>query len=273
MRKSVFLIIYLLISANIWAQDSLQLRANYNINMAAERVELDRMGNVYAFSKGEWHKFNVGDTVECCRFAEHGLASVDVLDVSNPQNVMVYQPALQRGKILDRTLNVENSFDFSTKPEYNIVLMGTALDGNVWAVDYFQHNLLKIERNTSNFIQKNDNIGFSPNVPMLATCLRESPEAVYVSLPVEGIFVFDSFGNYQKTLPLKNLTNFQLINDKIVWCDNQKIHTFDANSLQSSEQFIPLPLSKGSKLAFTKGVLALATEKSIQIYSILKRKK
>ncbi len=273
-KKNAFLFALFLFAANIFAQDTVQLRANYTINnIVAERIELDRLGNVYAFAKGEWHKFNVGDTTECCHFAEHGLENVDVLDVSNPQNVMVFQPALQRGKILDRTLNTENSFDFSTKPEYNIVLMGTALDGNVWAIDYFQHNLLKIERNTNNFIKKNDNIGFAPNVPMLATCMRESPDAVYVSLPVEGVFVFDSFGNYQKTLPLKNLTNFQLINDKIVWYDNQKIHTFDANSLQSVEELLPFPVSKTNKLAFTKGIFAFGNGKTIQIFSILKKKK
>jgi hypothetical protein len=248
----------------------LRLKANYAINIAAERAELDRLGNVYAFFKGEWHKYNTGDTTECCRFAEHGLEAVDVFDVSNPQKIIVYQPDLQRGKILDRTLSVDNSFDFSTKPDYNIVLLGAALDDNVWAIDFFQHTLLKIERNTSAFIQKNDNIGFAPNVPMLATCLRESPEAVYVSLPVEGVFVFDSFGNYQKTLPLKNLTNFQLINDKIVWYDNQKIHTFDSNSLQTVEQPLPFTLPKNAKISFVKGVLALNNGKCIQLFSVLK---
>ena len=253
------------------ASDTLHLQANYSINIAAERIELDRLGNVYAFANGEWHKFNVNDTIECCRFAEHGLEAADVFDVSNPQKIIVYQPALQRGKILDRTLSVENSFDFSANIANNITLLGAALDDNVWAVDYFQHTLLKIDRNTSNFIKKSDNIGFAPNVPMLATCLRESSDAVYLSLPVEGVFVFDSFGNYQKTLPLKNLTNFQLINDKIVWYSNQKIHTFDSNSLQSVEQALPFLIQQENKVAFGKGILAISRATKIEIYIVLKR--
>lgn len=272
---ALFTFFFVRFSSVLFAQapalDSLHLTLSYTLNIASERVEVDKLGNVYAFWRGEWHKYSAGDTVSCCRFAEHGLEAADVFDVNNPQKIVVYQPALQRGKILDRTLSVENSFDFSNNPTYNITLLGVGLDDNIWAVDFLQHNLLKLGRNNNQFSNPNDDRSFAPNVPMLATCLRENPEAVYVSLPVEGVFVFDSFGNYQKTLPLKNLTNFQLINDKIVWYDNQKIHTFDVVSMQHLEQAIPLPIKKTDGIAFTKGILVVSTPKNVQIYKIKKQ--
>ena len=62
---------------------------------------------------------------------------------------------------------------------------------------------------------------------------------VYINNPSSGILVFDRFGAYYKTIPFKNLVNFQVIEKDILFINNNKLFRFESGSLSESEVLLP----------------------------------
>ena len=65
----------------------------------------------------------------------------------------------------------------------------------------------------------------------------EKDNAVYLNDPAIGIMVFDIFGNYSKTVPIKGLKKFQVFQDQIIYFDNGRLNaygliTLDLKSIQ-----------------------------------------
>ena len=99
--------------------DTLRCTLLYEIAVRAERIEMDRIGQIYAFAGNNWLKYDAANGAAVGRFSEYAAAADDVFDVSDPQKVVFFQPALQKGVVLDRTMNTEFSFNFNSNFDLN----------------------------------------------------------------------------------------------------------------------------------------------------------
>ena len=70
-------IVTLFSMATIFAQsaDSVQFKLLYEVPRAAERIELDRLGQLYVYAAAEWTKYTVAGR-ECCRYSAAALQGI-----------------------------------------------------------------------------------------------------------------------------------------------------------------------------------------------------
>ena len=67
----------------------------------------------------------------------------------------------------------------------------------------------------------------------------EKDNAVYLNDPSIGIMVFDIFGNYSKTVPIKGLKKFQVFQDQIVYFENNRLNAYGLISLDLKSIQLP----------------------------------
>ena len=89
-------------------------------------------------------------------------------------------------------------------------------------------------------IVESENLSFQLQTWLQPTFILERGNFVFVNDPFQGIFIFDLFGKYIKTLEIKGLEDFQVENDNIIYQTESLLHGFDLSTL--NEFAIPLPV-------------------------------
>jgi len=62
---------------------------------------------------------------------------------------------------------------------------------------------------------------------------------VYMNDPAIGIMVFDLFGGYGKTIPLKGLKKFQVFQDQVIYFDNNNLSAYNITTLDLKSLTLP----------------------------------
>ena len=70
-------------------------------------------------------------------------------------------------------------------------------------------------------------------------CMLEYESNIYLNDPTIGILVFDIFGTYNKTIPIRNLRKFQVFQDQVIYFQNNRLLSYSSISLDS--KFMALP--------------------------------
>jgi len=86
--------------------------------------------------------------------------------------------------------------------------------------------------------------------------------------PKYGILVFDQYGTYLKTIAIKNLDRFQVLEDRIHYLSNDALVTYFMKTLESDTT--ELPISENLiDIQIQKKRMFLLTKESLNIYQIL----
>ena len=260
----------LLLAAYGQAQtDTLRCTLLYDIPKKAERVEIDKMGQIYAFAGNSWTKYDVNGK-QSGIFSEYGASADDVWDLSDPQKIVFYQPAFQKGVVLDRTMNTDFTFDFNGTVESesrNIAFVATASDSKIWAIDTYHNTILKLDKNGDNVL-KNNFLDRNKTLSLDCTQMMEVDNRLYVQQRNTAVLVFDAFGMLLKTIDIKDLQHFNIINGQLIAFDTEKILTFDIQTGKIIKTSVLLCNTKNTAIRFAKGKIAVYDAQHIQIFSI-----
>lgn len=255
--------------------DTLRCKLVYEIPSKAERIEMDNIGQIYTFSGNAWTKYDTnGKTVGV--FSEYGATADDIWDVTDPQKIVFFQPDFQKGIVLDRTMNADFTFNFNTtnsaasKNENRFVPnIATASDSKLWAIDTYTNKILKLDKNGNNILNNNF---LDRNNTLSLDCkqLLEHDNRLYAHQKKVGVLVFDAFGMQIKTIEIKDLQYFNIINAQIVAYNLGKIHTFDLETGTLLKTYT-LPFdSTNAEIRFVKGKIAVfyTKQQKIQVFTL-----
>ena len=256
--------------------DTLRCKLLYEITRKAERIAMDNLGQVYTFLGNAWTKHDTNGK-EIAAFTEYAATADDIWDVSDPQKIMFYQPDFQKGVVLDRTMNADFTFNFNTtngeasKNENRLIpFVATATDSKLWAIDAYTNKILKLDKNGNNILNNNF---LDRNNTLSLDCAQmlEHDNRLYIHQKNLGILVFDAFGMHIKTIEIKDLQYFSIINEQIVAYNLRKIHTFDLETGAILKTYI-LPFeTEQVQVHFVKGKLAVFNKRQqkIQVFALL----
>jgi outer membrane protein assembly factor BamB len=269
-----FLPFLLLFAAFAQAQtDTLRCTLLYEIPKKAERVEMDKLGQIYTFSGNAWTKYDINGK-QSGIFSEYGATADDVWDLSDPQKIVFFQPAFQKGVVLDRTMNADFYFNFNTNTgaetsveSRNISFVATASDSKLWAIDTYTNTILKLDKNGNNVLNNNF-LDRNKTLSMDCTAMMEVDNRLYVQQRNMGVLVFDVFGMLLKTIAIKDLQHFNIINGQLIAFDNEKILTFDTQTGKIIKTSVVLLDTKNAMLRFVKGKIVVYTKEKTQIFNI-----
>lgn len=237
----------------------------YTVSVQSTYSTLDNLQNLYVANQdGQVLKYDNKGQQQFI-YNNKRLGQVGKIDARNPFNILVYYPDFEVVVILDRTLSVIselNLFDLAILEPTGICL---ANDNNIWIFDQVSATLKKINqkgivlfesRNLNQLTQKSIN----------ATFLIERENLLWLSDLKNGLFVFDTFGQLKQELAIYHLSQFQVINEQVVYWKDKQLFSLDLNF--SKEQSIDLPIQSSAILSTAiQGNLVFITKKdSIDVY-------
>jgi len=228
----------------------------------------DNLGNIYSVQKDRITKYSVtGDSLYSQSFKWMG--EITSVDATNALRILVFSRDLNRLMILDNTLSVQGEV---IKLE-NLGMQFTSLvcqspnNSNLWVYNMGEFRLLRLNKDFS-VANNSGNLTQVLGISINPDFILEADNHLYLNDPELGILVFDMFGGYVKTLPLKGLHSFQIIGNSVFYLAADKLITFEVTGL--AESSFDLPLTEIQNFRIEKDKLYLHTASGISIFSIEK---
>lgn len=227
--------------------------------------QTDNLGNLYLIKGNVLEKYD-RDGRLTGSFSDKQLGDISFVDATNPLKPIVFYRPFTRVVFLDNTLSLNGEpLRLEEKDLQGARLVCTSHDNGLWVYDDHNSELVRLEKDfgkkvrTGNITQT---LGYKPN----PNFLTESNNLVYLNDPATGILVFDVFGTYYKTLPLKGLSSFQLSGNNIVYPSASMINSYNTKLL--TESSTSLPDSAVTWARTEKERLYVLKGDSLKIYSV-----
>lgn len=234
-RLAALSIVYCLLSIVFLSATTFTQIGTYETKAAI--IAVDNFGNFYSASGNGVQKYSP-DGKFICRYEEFKYGKIGMIDVSNPMKILVYYPDFMTVVIVDRYLVPINTYNFFELGYQNVSAVASSLDGRIWFYDNIDFRLKKVDEGGKVFResqQLNIVLEETPN----PTFMIERDNKVYVNDPNTGILVFDIFGSYEKTIPLKGLKKFQILQDQIVYFENKQLSSYNSFTLELRSLTLP----------------------------------
>ena len=263
MKFNPLILLLVLISSTTLVAQKLYLQKEFSIQ--ADFFTVDNFENIYTVKGDELFKFNKhGDLLN--QYSSKLLGNITSIDVSNPLKILVYYQDLAQIVFLDNTLSSQNNtlaLDEINLEQVNLVC--SSVNSSIWAYDPQLIRLVRLDNNSA-IIAESANIYTQIRGELNPNFMVERNNWLYLNNPEKGILVFDIFGAYAKTIPLKNLSYFQIAEGKIYYATGQKLNCFDQKTL--SETSLEIPHTAINNIRMGKNKLFVLDSHSIKVYEI-----
>lgn len=256
-----YLFILLIISPACFAQSKYKLIAS--IDAQADFFTTDNQSNIYVVKGNELTKYNKTGKL-LYKYSNKNLGNIDFIDASNMMRPLVYYKNFLQVVFLDNTLSMDSEPISLDKMGYQQAqLVCTSHNNNFWLFDQQNIQLVRISKTLETVIQTG-NLSVLLNLSLQPNYLLEYDNRVYLNNPTSGVLIFDIYGTYYKTFPVKQLEHFQPIGDEIYYLTENKIASYNIKTTEIKQA--ELPTSDVKKIRVENGMLILQTSTKIELY-------
>ena len=260
MKKLLFLLF--LITTAVSAQSKYRLLKT--IELESDFFTSDNQSNLYVVKGDELFKFDKTGKL-LYKYSNKNFGSISFVDASNMLKILVFYKEFSQVVFLDNTLSLNGepvSFD-------KIGFLGTQLacsshNSNIWIYDQQNYALIQLSQSYER-LQQTANLNVLLNIDLQPDFMAEYDNKLYVNNPSTGILIFDIYGTYYKTIPVKNARKFQPIGDWVYYMDGATAKAF--NTKTTEEHQFGMPLENFQSFRLEMGLLMIQTEKEILLYA------
>lgn len=189
------------------------------IEVPSENFTTDNLGNIYVTQENELKKYDSNGEL-LYTFSNNNYGNIETIDVSNSLRVLVFYADFNSIIFLDNTLSPIT--DFILLEEIDIFepkLLCSSVQNGFWIFENTNNQLIHFTEN----YKKNNSIrinlfekSFEPNF------ILERNNQIYINYPDTGIVVYSNLCNFQKIIQIKNLINFQITEENLLYFDTLK---------------------------------------------------
>lgn len=241
--KALVAVLFILTGAVVSAQATYTQIGSYPVK--ANSVSVDNFGNFYAIGDNQIIKFDrMGNKFQIYQEVKYG--KIGAVDISNPMKIVVYYPDFMQAVLLDRFLAYFTTYNFFDLGYQNVTAVGMSSDGFLWFYDNLNFTLKKVDQ-TGKVQLQSQPVNQLIHTVITPNFIMEKSGQVYVNDPTVGVLVFDNFGAYYKTIPIKGLQRFQIFQEQIVYFEGGKLKSYNPVTFDARQ--ISLPDSTGVKEA------------------------
>ena len=224
----------------------------------------DNLGHAYVIVGNQLLEFD-GQGKPKANYSENNLGTLRSIDVSNPLKIVLYYPDFAQINILNSKLALQSTINLRPLGIVQPTLICNSSNEGYWVFDLQDFQLKKIDLNLQVKIESG-NIMQNTGYNILPNFLTEADHFVYLNNPSTGILVFDLYGTYYKTIPIKNLRAFQIIGDELLYVEKNKLISFHLKMLEAKEILLP-PCDSLIQARIEQKKLFLLTTGSLSFYS------
>ncbi len=260
MKKLLYILIFITTSG--FSQTEFKLIAT--IDVEADFFTTDNQSNVYVVKGNELKKYNKAGKL-LYKYSNKNFGNIDFVDASNMLRLLLFYKNFLQVVFLDNTLSLDGepvSIDNMELQQTQLVC--TSFNNGIWLYDQQNLEVVRIAKTLEKTIQTG-NLSLLLNITLRPNNLLEYDNKVYLNNPSTGILIFDIYGTYYKTIPIKDLQRFQPITDWVYYIDDKKIKAY--NTKTTEEKFFESPDTDFINFRLETDVLILQSTKSIHLYS------
>jgi hypothetical protein len=260
MKKIAFLL--LMISSIAFSQSKYKLVTA--IGTEADLFTTDNQSNFYVVKKDELFKYNKSGKL-LYKYSNKNLGSISYVDASNMMRILVYYKDFAQVVFLDNTLSVNGEpISFDKIGLQQVGLVCSSFNNGMWIYNQQNFSLSQLNQNYE-AVHKTENLSNLLNIELQPVRILEYDNRVYMNNPSTGILIFDIYGTYYKTVPVKNAKEFQVIADWVYYSSGNKIKAYNIKTTDESE--FEVPESEFSSFRLEVKSLFLQTSKGISIFA------
>ncbi|MFT4662560.1 MAG: hypothetical protein ACI8XB_002850, partial [Patiriisocius sp.] len=168
--------------------------------------------------------------------------------------------------ILDNTLSVQspavrlNEFDL-----YYIQLMCASKNNHYWCYSSETNSIVRLNQQLG-IVSKGEDLNQLLNSVIAPDQIMERSGKVYLNDPKNGIHIFDRYGNYEKTLEIKNVQQMEIKNTNLFYLAQNKIFRYNLNTFLENE--IDLEQESINGFSVENNQLFWSVGQSISVYDL-----
>jgi hypothetical protein len=228
-------------------------------------VEVDNLGDIYVLANQDVIKYKSSGQL-FRSYSNKSLGNISRIDVSNPLKILVFYKDLSRLVFVDNTLSEQKENVYLERFEREFASLAcTSNDENgIWLYDPVAFSLTRYNQKM-NIKAEVLNINQLTGKAINPVWMTERGNRLYLVDSQNGIMMFDIFGTYLKTLPIKGLTK--------LWVDGELLVTLNENKeliISSStgleQKSIALPENNFTDMCWNAGKVYVLNKNRLTVY-------
>lgn len=258
-----FLFLFLLLPLASFAPGEKQ--PDYVVAVTEERMVTDNLGNVYLIKDESITKRDVKGVVQRT-FSDKTFGPITSADATNALRIVLFYKDFNRVVFLDNTMSQNGeSVKLEALGYPMATLAASSHDNGMWVYDQQNFELIRLNRALEPE-QRTGNISQLTGIDIQPNFLIEKDNRLFLNDPATGILVFDVFGTFSKTVPVKELKTFQVIDDNIVYYRGGMMKQW--NLLTAEEAFFEEPVDTAAlDMRLEKNAVFVLEKEKLMIYN------
>ena len=261
MKKAVFVFLsFFILSFQVY-----DLKMINKINITADFFTTDNLGNSYLVVGNELLKYDPTGKI-FSKYSNKYLGEISFVDASNPLNILLFYKDFSKALFLDNML-AEKGKPIKLQ-DYQLeqaTLVSSSHNNGIWVYDQASFQLICLDQQLK-IVQQTGNLPQILGINLRPNFFIEYNNWLYLNNPETGILVFDIYGTYYKTIPIKSLQSFQVIDNTIFYYKDNEFRSYHMKTLEESK--INQPESLPLNVRIEKNRLFILQEEYFSIYSL-----
>lgn len=230
-----------------------------------DMITTDNLGNLYTVRNDVISKYSSNGSL-LQTYSNKSFGQVTLIDASNPMKPMLFYRDLAQVVFLDNMMAQQGSpVRFAEEEFPDVQLAAVSRENGMWIYVSQNSELIRLNEQLQ-ITHRTGNLAQLLGADISPDHLVEHNNKVYLNSPLHGILIFDVFGTYYKTVPIKQLQTFQVQDDEIVYLDNNKLHSYNIKTLEGQEY--ALPISPALSIRIEKQRLYVRKPEAVHIYNV-----
>ena len=237
----------------------------YTLPEKAKYFTTDQLRQIYIVTnENEIVKYSA-DHKELFRFNNNTLGSLGYIDATDPFHLLCFYPEFLTVIILDRTLSQAGEYNLYDLDIIDVKTVGLSNDNNIWIYDDLDFKLKKINRKGEVLVESDD-LNLRLGISIQPIRIKEKNNIVFVNAPEEGFLLFDNFGSYIKTIPIKTDADFQIIEEQLIYRETQHLFVFHLKSLLTKKIALPKQVTQEDRVRIQKDRMYVQRGAEVKVY-------
>ena len=192
----------------------------------AKFVRMDNLNHLYAVGETEIIKYGAYGEV-LYRYSDNPYGSIGDMDASNALRTLVFYPDLGTVLLLDNTLSeFRGPIDLREKGLDHPVAVCTSVQNHFWVFDGVGSKLVRLSDRFDKVVETG-NLAQILRTTLEPEFMREVGDRLYLNDPKTGVYVFDLYGSYIKTIPIAGMENFSVMENSLLYLENDSLRRYD----------------------------------------------
>ena len=232
-------------------------------NATANFIKIDPYGNIYAVKEAQLSKFSPQGKL-LFNYSDHKLGVISSIDVFNPMKIMLFYQDV--GKLLF----LNEQFALITPPislhdasYFTISLASYSAANQIHLYDNANKNLITLDFNMREISKTPINFPSFNSQKMIE--LEEKSLAFHD--PDAGVYLFDSFGTFNKLIPIITPNPVEVTSELIYYTKNNEVVIYNYKILNFEIQQLPIS-NVAQTLLYRNNMILLLQNGYIWIYEL-----